>query len=344
MGPPPKVVPMSSILSRSATRLRQQQRGHRKAVAQRLRRRDDVGRDAVEIGAERRAGAPHAALDLIEDQHGAHLVAAPAQRLQHRLADVERAADALHGLDDDRRRVAIDGPLDRGGIVARREADIEGPCAESRTISRARPRSARRPPPCGRANSARARRRCPRPVVLNASFSAFSFASAPLLIQNTVSSPSAANLDEARGGAFADRHRQRVGLKRHLARLPLERGEPARVAVAQARNRVAAVKIEHLAAVARMKPDAFAMHDFDRILREHARQMSGVGALNGVGDGTHRSTSGPARRGRREAGSFFEAQQSVHPLQPPPAAPLFRLSSTAMTAIVRPFVTALRFA
>src|SRR6202043_4235368 len=44
--------------------------------------------------------------------------------------------------------------------------------------------------PCQPCSSATA---LPRPVILNASFSAFSLASAPLLIQNTVSSPRPTN-------------------------------------------------------------------------------------------------------------------------------------------------------
>ena len=76
-------------------------------------------------------------------------------------------------------------------------------------------------------------------------------------------------LRQPRRGALANRHGQRIGLERHLARLALERGQPARMAVAQAGDRMAAVEIQDLAAVARMQPDAFAVHHLDRILREH---------------------------------------------------------------------------
>ncbi len=112
IGPPPKVVPMSSYLSCPATRRDSSSADTGKPLPKRLGGRDDVGRDAVVIRAEGRAGAAHAALHLVENQHRAHLVAAPAQRLQHRLADVVGAAHALDRLDDHRRGVAIDESLD----------------------------------------------------------------------------------------------------------------------------------------------------------------------------------------------------------------------------------------
>ena len=105
-------------------------------------------------------------------------------------------------------------------------------------------------------------------------FSAFSFASAPLLIQNTVSSPRPSEFRQARRRALADRHGHRIGLKRHLPRLAFERRQPARMAITQARDRVTAVKIQDLAAVARIQPHALAVRDLDRVLREHLREMA----------------------------------------------------------------------
>ncbi len=46
------------------------------------------------------------------------------------------------------------------------------------------------------------------------------------------------------------------------------------MAVAQARDRVAAVEIQNLAPVAGMQPHTFAVGHFDGILREHLRQMA----------------------------------------------------------------------
>jgi hypothetical protein len=54
------------------------------------------------VGGEGRAGAAHAALHFVENQSAPDIVAALPQRLQHRLADIVGAADALHRLDDDR--------------------------------------------------------------------------------------------------------------------------------------------------------------------------------------------------------------------------------------------------
>ena len=70
----------------------------------------------------------------------ADFVAAAAQRLEIRRAQVDRARQALHGLDDDRRRLVGDVLGDRGDVAARDEADIERARAGSRTTSAWRPR------------------------------------------------------------------------------------------------------------------------------------------------------------------------------------------------------------
>ncbi len=80
-------------------------------------------------------------------------------------------------------------------------------------------------------------------------------------------------LDQTRRGSCAHGERQRVGLKAHLPGLPLDRRHPARVTVPQAGDGVATVKIENLAAVARMQPHPLAMRDLDRELREDLREM-----------------------------------------------------------------------
>ncbi len=68
----------------------------------------------------------------------------------------------------------------------------------------------------------------------------------------------------------------------HRTRLPLERRAPARMAVAEARDRVAAVKVEELAAVARMQPDAVAVRDLDRVLRVDPGQMAAQRLCNRI--------------------------------------------------------------
>src|SRR6185312_15217115 len=87
--------------------------------------RDHVGHDAVEIGGERVADAAEAALHLIEDQLRANLVAAPAQRLEVRFTEVDRARETLYRLHDHRSRAVGDVGGDGRDIAARHEADIE---------------------------------------------------------------------------------------------------------------------------------------------------------------------------------------------------------------------------
>jgi predicted PhzF superfamily epimerase YddE/YHI9 len=90
---------------------------------------------------------------------------------------------------------------------------------------------------------------------------------------------------QPRGGPRAHLERQRIGLKAHLPRLSLERRHPARVPVAQAGDGVATVKIENLAAVARMQPHPLAVRDLDRELRKDLREMVLRGGPSGGGPG-----------------------------------------------------------
>ncbi len=235
---------MSSYLSRSAMPPRHQQRGHRKAVAQGLRGGDHVRRDAVEIRGERRAGAAHAALHLIEYQQRAGVIAALPQCLQHGLADIVGAAHSLYGFDDDCGRIAVDELLDGGGFVARREPHVERRAREAVPFFQGAPghRAGRR----GAAVEALFERHdlaAARQLEgeLQRIFVGLGAAVDP---KHRVQSQ-ACELRQARCGAFADDHGQRVGLKGHLARLALERRQPARMAVAQTRDRVAAVEIQN---------------------------------------------------------------------------------------------------
>ena len=91
--------------------------------------------------------------------------------------------------------------------------------------------------------------------------------------ENSIQSQ-AHELRQPGGGALAYAQVQRIGLKRHLPRLALERGQPARVTVTQPGDRMAAVEIQNLAAVARVQPHAIAMRHLDRVLRKHLRQVA----------------------------------------------------------------------
>ena len=89
------------------------QRGRGDDPAERQARRDalgeqdHVGGDAEGLGRERVAGAAHAALHLVEDQHDAVLVAAAAQPLEPRDRRHDVAALAEHRLDDHGADVAV---------------------------------------------------------------------------------------------------------------------------------------------------------------------------------------------------------------------------------------------
>ena len=89
-------------------RLGREARRHRKAAAQRLRHRHDIGRDARPLMREQLARPPHARLHLVEDQQQPVFVADLAQRPQFRRLDDPHAAFALDGLDQDAGRLRPD--------------------------------------------------------------------------------------------------------------------------------------------------------------------------------------------------------------------------------------------
>ena len=86
-------------------------RPQRKAAADGLGDRHDVGRDADRLIDEQRAGAAHAALHLVEDQQQAVPVADRAQALEESRRHHMDAAFALDRLDHDRRGLVRDGLL-----------------------------------------------------------------------------------------------------------------------------------------------------------------------------------------------------------------------------------------
>ena len=83
-------------------RFRRRQTGaDRKAAAERLRQRHDVGRDAGMLIGEHIAGAADAGLDLVEDQQQPVVVAQLAQRAQEGMRHDPHAALAHDRLDHD---------------------------------------------------------------------------------------------------------------------------------------------------------------------------------------------------------------------------------------------------
>ena len=111
--------------------------------------------------------------------------------------------------------------------------------------------------------------------------------------------------------------------------------------VTQARDRMAAVEIQNFAAIARVQPDAFAVRDFDRVLRKNLRQVRRVRCCGGIGR-CHAQVH-PGAGAVRPVVSAKPKRRFIH-WTAPPAAPLFKLSTTDMTAMELPFVTALKFA
>ena len=100
-----------------------QRRADREAAAEGLGHRHQVGRQAERREREHLAGAADAALDLVGDEQRAGPLARLLDGLGQRRRDRPHAAFALDRLDDDRRRLAGDQPIERRRIVGRRERD-----------------------------------------------------------------------------------------------------------------------------------------------------------------------------------------------------------------------------
>ena len=106
---------------------------------------------------------------------------------------------------------------------------------------------------------------------------------------------------QPRGGSRAHVERHGVALEGKRMRLLGERREPARVAVAQRRDRVTPVEIEHASAVARHEVHARGTDDVERKLRVDRCEVIGRSRVNGCagygGDAcsTLLRPSGPAR-------------------------------------------------
>ena len=113
-GLPPKVVPWMPVVMPFAASAVARHARHREAAADALGDRHDVGRDARPFIGEELAGAADAALDLVEDQQQAVLVAELAQAPQRLRREDADAALALHGLEQDRRGLGADQLL--GGV------------------------------------------------------------------------------------------------------------------------------------------------------------------------------------------------------------------------------------
>ncbi len=117
-----------------------QHRADRKAAAQPLGTRHDVGNDALLHVRKERPGAAHAALDLVEDQERAVLVAQPARRLQELPRARDHSAFALHRLEDHRADIVAalvaERGFERGDVVVGDVSEAGGIGAEAGRVLR----------------------------------------------------------------------------------------------------------------------------------------------------------------------------------------------------------------
>ncbi len=293
------------------------------AIAQRLRGGDHVRRDAIHVGGEGIAGAADAALHFIEDQHGARGIAALAQGPQVFGAQIERTAHALDRFDDDGRGALGDlrgyrrSRSSRGMNVTSNGARGK-PYQVFAAPQVSAPAAAVRPwKPCSSATTCGAARHAERHL-------------------QCVLIGLGAAVDEEHGikaqpreahqpirGAQAHVHGHRVALELAGTRLLGDRTGPARVTVAQRRDGMAAIQIQHAAPVAGVQPDAFGGNHRQRILGEDLGQMigqAGRGDRSGKGGicvhdfSSSPASLGPTGRRRQQAAGLGQVKQPVHPL------------------------------
>ena len=135
---------------------------------------------------------------------------------------------------------------------------------------------------------------------------------------------------EPLGGLVADPHPNGVALKGEHAGLARDGLGDRVVTVAERRDRVAAVEIEHLPAVGVLEEDASAAHRLERQQRVHLVEMR-------MWNSFHQSHPGDGVSSPKPSGQ--PSSRFAHCMQPP-AAPFSRLSITLQTTIVSPWTLA----
>ncbi len=251
---------------------------------------EQVGRDVVELRRERLAGAPHAALHLVEDKQRAGAPRQLARGEQVVAAEVVGAGHALHGLEDERRNVAgavaRERRRERVDVAARHEGDVERRAREAVTVLAPRHRGGRggaavegalerhHPPAAGLAEGEQQRVL----VRLGAAVD-----------EEDPRQAGRREGDEPRRRLVADRHRQRIALEEQRRALLVQRREQARVAVPEQRHRVAAPEVEHAAPARVLQPHPLPAHGregqlvVDRQQRRRARRGIGRSSSDWIG-------------------------------------------------------------
>ena len=131
-GLPPKVEPWSPGDERGAGLAEPDAGADRQPAAEALGERHHVGRDALGLVGEPRAGPADAGLDLVEHQQGARVVAGLPGGGEVPGRGGDHAALALGRLEDDRGDPVVDGVRQGGGVAVLDPADVEAERGERR--------------------------------------------------------------------------------------------------------------------------------------------------------------------------------------------------------------------
>ena len=249
--------------------------------------------------------------------------------------EVERAGQALHGLDDDGCRARVDGGRKRRGVVARYERDVE------RRARKAVPRLRRAVGDgargCGPAveavlhrddfRASRNLQREPQRILVGLGAA---------VDEEDASQARRAERCELFRSFVADLERQCVGLEHELAARACERLAQVAVAVAERGDGMTAIQIEDAAPGRVLEIHTGAAHGRERQHRIDFVEMRADG-----GDLVCRYVhhSHPAAGAAKPISSGNPRSLFAH-CRLPPAAPFSKLSVTEQTTIVSPWTTA----
>ncbi len=294
--------------------------------------------DAVHLYAEKLPTAPHARLHFVGDQQGTERTRLLTQRPQKFSRQIVGARDALHGFDDDGRRVAIDHLQCGIAIVAWNEVDLEGLCRKAVPFLGV-PGNGRR---CRGAAVKTVRNR--QDLVSSCRNAGHPQRIFVCLRTGIHKKRSIETIGRDAHQVFcrlrANLQRHQVALEQQLAALFLQAAKKARVPVAEGGDRMATVQVKNTAAVARKDVTTTGALRDERQLAVH-RNRNGVFPAAGVARGRrcahhgHQVQPGAGAVSPVDSGSFQSL--FIHCIAPP-AAPLTRLSITLMTTTESPSV------
>ena len=285
-------------------------------------------------------------MNFVENEQCADFIAAAAQGFQIRRPKVHGAREPLHRLDYHCGRLVSDVYVDRVDVPARDEAHVKRGTREAIPLLHGSPRDS-----AGGSGAAvktafnRGNMRAARHAERELHRVLIGFGAG--VDEEHTREVELGKADQPLSRTHANLHRNRVRLEITGFRLLGESGGPTRMRVSERGHGVASIQVEHALADAILEPNSFGRNDLERILREHRRQkIVWRGGRLCYGNCVIHSVLSQVQPGAGALRPEVSGRSNIRFIHctAPPAAPLLRLSTTHITATVRPFATAERCA